>query len=370
LMAGNAVILKPAPEVRRTAWHLADQCWRAGVPGDVLQYVACPDDEVGRQLITDPDVGTVVLTGAHETALRFLEWKPSMRLLAETSGKNAIVVTASADLDAAIRDVVRSAFGHAGQKCSAASLLIVVAPLAGDPSFLARLAGAVRTLRVGEPADPATTMGPLIAPPGPTLRRGLTVLDPGEHWLREPRRLDAAGRMWSPGVRVGVAPGSWFHVTECFGPVLGVMVADDLDEAIELQNGTPFGLTGGIHSLDRREVARWLRNVDVGNAYVNRHITGAVVRRQPFGGWKRSSVGGGPKAGGPNYVAAFTRPPRAVVDPVAAAAASSTIQAGCAARPTCCATAPCAASSSASVRTRRPGRWRRREPQRRSARCG
>ena len=98
-------------------------------------------------------------------------------------------------------------------------------------------------------------------------------------------------------------PGSWFHVTECFGPVLGVMRADDLDHAIELQNATPFGLTGGIHSLDDAEVDRWLDGVQVGNAYVNRGITGAIVQRQPFGGWKRSSVGCGPKAGGPDYVA-------------------------------------------------------------------
>ena len=108
-----------------------------------------------------------------------------------------------------------------------------------------------------------------------------------------------------PGVRLGVRPGSWFHRTECFGPVLGVMRADDLDHAIEIQNASAFGLTGGIQSLDDREVDHWLDRVEVGNAYVNRHITGAIVQRQPFGGWKRSSVGCGPKAGGPHYVEAF-----------------------------------------------------------------
>jgi RHH-type transcriptional regulator, proline utilization regulon repressor / proline dehydrogenase / delta 1-pyrroline-5-carboxylate dehydrogenase len=131
--------------------------------------------------------------------------------------------------------------------------------------------------------------------------RGLTQLDAGERWLVEPCRVGQT--TWSPGVRVGVQPGSWFHVTECFGPVLGVMRADDLDRAIELQNATPYGLTGGIHSLDDAEVERWLEQVEVGNAYVNRGITGAIVQRQPFGGWKRSSVGCGPKAGGPDYVA-------------------------------------------------------------------
>ena len=118
---------------------------------------------------------------------------------------------------------------------------------------------------------------------------------------------ELAGRLWTPGVRIGVQPGSWFHRTECFGPVLGVLRAVDLDEAIELQNATDFGLTGGIHSLDPTEIAAWLGRVEVGNAYVNRAITGAIVQRQPFGGWKKSSVGGSSKAGGPSYVQQFAR---------------------------------------------------------------
>jgi RHH-type transcriptional regulator, proline utilization regulon repressor / proline dehydrogenase / delta 1-pyrroline-5-carboxylate dehydrogenase len=322
LIAGNTVILKPPPETRQTAWLLANQCWRAGIPRDALQYVACPDDEVGQRLITHDDVATVVLTGSYTTAQLFLGWKPRLRLLAETSGKNAIVVTEAADMDAAIRDVVRSAFGHAGQKCSAASLLILTAPVYDDDVFLPRLAAAVRSLRVGEADDPATMMAPLIAPPSGALLRGLTALDAGERWLVEPRERpgsrrserDARGeveitsRRWTPGVRIGVAEGSWFHQTECFGPVLGVMRATDLAHAVRLQNATPFGLTGGIQSLDDDEIRYWLEHVEVGNAYVNRHITGAIVRRQPFGGWKRSSMGGAPKAGGPHYVHALLHP--------------------------------------------------------------
>ena len=305
LAAGNAVILKPAPEVREVGYELAQQLWRAGVPRDLVQFVACPDDEVGRRLVTHHDVDTVVLTGAYETAQLFRSWKPSIRLYAETSGKNALVITAAADEDAAIRDLVRSAFGHAGQKCSAASLAIVEAALYDDPAFLQRLADAVRSVRVGAATDLSTMTGPLVGPPSDKLRRALTTLEPGERWLVEPACLDEATNLWSPGVKVGVRPGSWFHRTECFGPALGVMRADSLDHAIELQNATDFGLTGGIHSLDEHEVAHWLAEVQVGNAYVNRHITGAVVQRQSFGGWKRSSVGCGPKAGGPAYVEAF-----------------------------------------------------------------
>jgi RHH-type proline utilization regulon transcriptional repressor/proline dehydrogenase/delta 1-pyrroline-5-carboxylate dehydrogenase len=312
LAAGNAVILKPPPEARRTAQFLVEQLHRGGVPTEVVQFVACPDNEIGRRLISHPDVGSVVLTGAYETAQMFRSWTPTMHLVAETSGKNAIVITQAADLDLAIRDLVRSAFGHAGQKCSAASLAIVEAPLYDDPSFKERLADATRSLIVGRPNEIGSVVGPLIGAPSPKLQRGLTQLDDGERWLVEPRRL--AEDLWTPGVRVGVRPGSWFHVTECFGPVLGLMRADDLDHAIELQNGTPFGLTGGIHSLDEGEIDSWLDKVQVGNAYVNRGITGAIVQRQPFGGWKRSSVGCGPKAGGPDYVAEMVTCRAAAID--------------------------------------------------------
>ncbi len=305
LAAGNAVILKPAPEVRAVAFELAEQLWRAGVPRDLVQFAACPDDEVGRRLVTHDDVDVVVLTGAYETAQLFRSWKPSIRLIAETSGKNALVVTAAADEDAAIRDLVKSAFGHAGQKCSAASLGILERSVYDDPRFLRRLSDAVRSVRVGPADDLSTMTGPLVGEPSPKLQRALTTLDEGERWLVEPTCLDPARHVWSPGLKDGVQPGSWFHRTECFGPVLGLMRADSLDHAIDLQNATDFGLTGGIHSLDEDEVEHWLARVEVGNAYVNRHITGAVVQRQPFGGWKRSAVGCGSKAGGPAYVETF-----------------------------------------------------------------
>ena len=307
LAAGNAVILKPAPETVLTGALLVSQCHEAGVPAEVLQFVPCADDDAGRRLVTHPDVGAVVLTGAFDTARTFLQWRPDMGLHAETSGKNAYVVSAAADQEDAVRDLVHSAFSHAGQKCSAASLAIVEAPVYDDQRFRQRLADAVASLRVGPAEDPATAVGPLIRPPAGPLRRALTTLTPGEEWLVEPRQKPENPQLWSPGVKLGVAPTSFFHLTECFGPVLGVMRAKDLEEAVRLQNGTQYGLTGGLASLDEREVRFWERHVQVGNAYVNRHITGAIVRRQPFGGWKRSSVGSDAKAGGPNYVASFGR---------------------------------------------------------------
>jgi RHH-type transcriptional regulator, proline utilization regulon repressor / proline dehydrogenase / delta 1-pyrroline-5-carboxylate dehydrogenase len=162
-------------------------------------------------------------------------------------------------------------------------------------------------LRAGPAAELATDIGPLIEPPGSVLRRALTSLDPGEAWLLKPMCRSADHRTWTPGIRVGVRPGSWFARTECFGPVLGVIRADDLDHAIAIQNDSEFGLTAGLHALDPAEVEHWLERVDAGNVYVNRGTTGAIVQRQPFGGWKRSSVGPTAKAGGPNYVATLMR---------------------------------------------------------------
>jgi RHH-type proline utilization regulon transcriptional repressor/proline dehydrogenase/delta 1-pyrroline-5-carboxylate dehydrogenase len=324
LAAGNAVLLKPAPEAVLVGWHLAGALWEAGIPRNALQFVPCPDDEVGRGLITDPRVDAVILTGSVETARRFLEWRPDLRLFAETSGKNAIIVTALADRDQAVRDLVRSAFGHAGQKCSAASLAICEAEVYDDPAFRRQLRDAAASLAVGSAWEPASRVTPLTQPPGPALRRALTTLEPGEEWLLEPRLLGREAPLWSPGIKLGVRRGSFFHQTECFGPVLGLMRAADLDEAIALANDQPFGLTSGIQSLDDREIARWIERIEAGSLYVNRHITGAIVGRQPFGGWKASSVGPGAKAGGPNYVLQLCRA-RQVARPAAGAECSPAV---------------------------------------------
>jgi RHH-type transcriptional regulator, proline utilization regulon repressor / proline dehydrogenase / delta 1-pyrroline-5-carboxylate dehydrogenase len=307
LAAGNAVILKPAPEAVLVGWWLVDCLWHAGIPREALQFLPCPDDEVGRALVTDSRVGGVILTGSVETARLFLGWRPDLPLFAETSGKNAIVVTALADRDQAIRDLVRSAFGHNGQKCSAASLAVCEAEVYDDPGFRRQLRDAAASLTVGSAWEPSSRLTPLTQPPGAALQRALTTLDEGEEWLLEPRAAADNAQLWSPGIKLGVRSGSFFHRTECFGPVLGLMRAESLDEAIDLANAQPFGLTAGIQTLDDREVAQWVERLEAGNLYVNRPITGAIVGRQPFGGWKASSVGPGAKAGGPNYVLQLAR---------------------------------------------------------------
>jgi len=302
LAAGSGVVFKPAPQARRCAAVIAEALWQAGVPRDVLVLADVEEGALGRQLIAHPDVDRVILTGSWDTAALFRSWRSDLPLLAETSGKNAIIVAPTADLDLAVADLVHSAFGHAGQKCSAASLAILVGPVGRSKRFARQLVDAVRSLRVAWPADPQAEVGPVIEKPQGKLAWALGTLEDDEKWLVAPRSLDDSGRLWSPGVRVGVRPGSRTHLEEFFGPMLGIMHAPSLTAAIDLQNAVAYGLTAGLHTQDPGDLELWLDRVQAGNLYVNRGITGAIVQRQPFGGWKRSSVGPGAKAGGPNYL--------------------------------------------------------------------
>ncbi|WP_324643375.1 bifunctional proline dehydrogenase/L-glutamate gamma-semialdehyde dehydrogenase [Pseudarthrobacter sp. LT1] len=303
LAAGSAVVIKPAKQAARSGAVMVEALWEAGVPKGVLTMVQLGERELGTQLISHPAVDRVILTGGYETAELFRSFRKDLPLLAETSGKNAIIVTPSADLDLAAKDVAYSAFGHAGQKCSAASLVILVGSVATSKRFHNQLIDAVTSLKVGYPQDPTSQMGPIIEPANGKLLNALTTLGEGESWAVEPAKLDGTGRLWSPGVRYGVKRGSYFHLTEFFGPVLGVMTADTLEEAIAIQNQIEYGLTAGLHSLNSEELGIWLDTIQAGNLYINRGITGAIVQRQPFGGWKKSAVGAGTKAGGPNYLA-------------------------------------------------------------------
>ena len=303
LAAGNTVIFKSAPETVATSWQLVNQLWKAGVPKNVLQFVSTQDNEVGQALISHEDVNAVILTGGYSTALLFSTWKNELNLLAETSGKNSMVLTACCDIDIAVKDLVQSAFGHAGQKCSAASLAIVDKNIYENPNFKKQLIDAVKSLKVGPGYNYSTTVGPIIKSAESNLHRVLTQLDEGESWLLKPEQIDEAGLLWSPGVKTGVKPGSWSHHNEWFGPVLAIMVSPDLETSVSWQNATDYGLTAGIQSLDPKECEYWIENVEAGNLYVNRGVTGAIVNRQPFGGWRRSSVGATAKAGGANYVA-------------------------------------------------------------------
>jgi len=305
IITGNCVLFKPAPESVLSGWTLVNALWDAGIPKTILQFINCEDEPIGSRLIKDPRLNCVCLTGATSTAKHFLKLRPGLDLMAETGGKNAMIITGLADRDLAIKDLIQSAFGHAGQKCSATSLAILEAEVYDDRNFRAQLKDAVESMRMGSAWDLSAKITPLIRPPGELLLRALTSLDAGEEWLVKPKQSSENPCLWSPGVKLGVQEDSFSHQTEFFGPVLSLMRAKNLEHAIELANSTPYGLTAGLHSLDVREQARWLDSIIAGNCYINRRMTGAIVRRQPFGGTKASCFGNGAKAGGPNYLIQF-----------------------------------------------------------------
>ena len=305
LAAGNTVIFKPASAAVLTAWQLCQCFWKAGVSKNVLQFLPCAGQKSGEKLACHPDVDFIILTGGTDTGMTLLKQRPGIFLAAETGGKNATIVTAISDRDQAIKHVLHSAFGNCGQKCSATSLLILEKEVYDDETFKKQLVDAAGSYRVGSAWDFENKMGPLIRPPGTNLERALTRLEPGESWALKPEKISDNPFLWTPGIKWGVQPRSFTHFTEFFGPLLGVMCADNLDHAIEMVNQTGYGLTSGLESLDHREHKRWRERVKAGNLYINRGTTGAIVLRQPFGGMGKSSLGAGIKAGGPNYVAQF-----------------------------------------------------------------
>ncbi|RFA17298.1 hypothetical protein B7R21_00745 [Subtercola boreus] len=317
LGAGAAVVLQPADEAGRSSALLCEVLWEVGIPREVLLLVelGVPEHSVAghsddadhpsttalrRQLFTDPRVDRVLLTGSFETAEELRSWRPDLPLIASTGGRNSLIVTPSADVDLAVTDVVASAFSHSGQHPGAAHLVILVGSVAKSARFTRQLVDAVASLKVGEATALSSGMGPIIRPADGGLLAALTTLGDDERWLVEPRRLDEAGLLWSPGLRAGVTAGSAFSRAEDAGPVLGVTQVATLEEAIALQNSTAFGLAAGIHSLDPAEVERWLDAVDAGSLSVNRPIAGSLGDRWPARGWKRSSVGPGGAIGGPN----------------------------------------------------------------------
>ncbi len=304
LAGGNRVILKPSPLSILATYKAVECLWRGGVPKEVLQFNPCSDNEA-HLLTENKKVDFVVFTGSTATADKILKNRPDCDLSAETGGKNVTIVTDSADKELAIKQVVDSAFGYNGQKCSVNSLLLTVKEVYDDQKFISQLEDAVKSLPVG-PIDPTlhSFIGPLITKPNEKLYKAFTELEFGEEWLVKPQRQEL-NNLWSPGVKMNVQPGSFTHKTEFFGPVLGVMRADNLEEACRWANQTGYGLTAGLQSLDEKEVKYFFDTVEAGNLYANNKTTGAIVGRQPFGGIKNSRRGVGGKAGGINYVLQF-----------------------------------------------------------------
>ena len=305
LAGGNSVILKPATVALPIAWQFAKCFWDAGVPKDALQVV-CPAERTALNYLTaHPSVMHVILTGGTDTAFRLLENSPRTPLSAETGGKNAIIITANADQDHAILNVVSSAFSNAGQKCSSCSLLLVDKKTYNDTTFQSKLKDAVTSLHTGSVWDTMNYVGPMIDNRNEKLLYAIEHLEEGEWWLVAPEFLDEKKYILKPTVKWGVKPTGYTFKNELFAPILSVVCIDDLEQGVAYANSSEYGLTAGLQSLNEKEQAYWKQRIEAGNLYINRGITGAIVRRQPFGGMKRSAFGGGIKAGGPNYVSCF-----------------------------------------------------------------
>ena len=305
LAGGNSVILKPATVALPVAWQFAKCFWDAGVPKDALQVV-CPVDRTALNYLTlHPSIKHIILTGGTDTAFSILEQSPRTPLSAETGGKNAIIITGCADLDHAILNAVSSAFSNAGQKCSACSLLLVDKKTYNNASFQSKLKDAVTSLRTGSVWDTMNYVGPMVDNQNEKLLHAIENLEEGESWLVAPEFLDKKKYILKPTVKWGVKPDSYTFKTELFAPLLSVVCIDNLEQGVAYANSSEYGLTAGLQSLNEEEHTYWKNHIEAGNLYINRGITGAIVRRQPFGGMKRSAFGGGIKTGGPNYVSCF-----------------------------------------------------------------
>lgn len=309
LAGGCTVVLKPAEQSPIIASHLASILAEAGVPPGAVNYCPGPGSVVGEALVTHPDVAMIAFTGSnavgtriYEQAARVAPGQPGLkRVIAELGGKNAIIVDDDADLDQAVEGTLTSAFGYAGQKCSACSRVIVVG--SAYEEFRARLAAGVESLVVGPPEDPYTFVPPVISAKAKEAIEGYIAIGEREGKLVGCGASHEGGHYVAPHVFEEVPPGSRLSCEEVFGPVLALYRAADFEGALALALDSPFALTGGVFSRNPRNIARASAAFRVGNLYINRKITGSMVGRQPFAGFRMS--GTGEKAGGPDYVRQF-----------------------------------------------------------------
>ncbi|MEH2420126.1 MAG: L-glutamate gamma-semialdehyde dehydrogenase [Nostoc sp.] len=317
LVSGNCTLLKPAETSSVIAAKLAEILVDAGFPKGVFQYVPGKGSQVGAYLVNHPDTHVIAFTGSQEVGCRIYAeaatLKPGQkhmkRVIAEMGGKNAIIVDESADLDQAVVGIVQSAFGYSGQKCSAASRVIVLQPI--YDTFVQRLAEATKSLNIGEAELPSTQVGPVID--ANARDRIREYIEKGKAEAEVALELPAPeqGYFIGPVIFSEVSPNAVISQEEIFGPVLAVIRVKDFQEALAVANGTNYALTGGLYSRTPSHIQQAQTEFEVGNLYINRNITGAIVGRQPFGGFKLSGVGS--KAGGPDYLLQFLEP-RAVTE--------------------------------------------------------
>ncbi|MEH2128862.1 L-glutamate gamma-semialdehyde dehydrogenase [Nostoc sp.] len=317
LVSGNCTLLKPAETSSVIAAKFTEILVDAGFPKGVFQYVPGKGSQVGAYLVNHPDTHVIAFTGSQEVGCRIYAeaaiLKPGQkhmkRVIAEMGGKNAIIVDESADLDQAVVGVVQSAFGYSGQKCSAASRVIVLEPI--YEAFVQRLVEATKSLNIGEAELPSTQVGPVIDANARDRIREYIEKGKAESQLALELPAPEQGYFIGPVIFSEVSPNAVISQEEIFGPVLAVIRVKDFQEALAVANGTNFALTGGLYSRTPSHIQQAQTEFEVGNLYINRNITGAIVGRQPFGGFKLSGVGS--KAGGPDYLLQFLEP-RAVTE--------------------------------------------------------
>src|ERR671933_1629915 len=312
LAAGNCTLLKPAEVSTVIAAKIAEILVEAGIPKGVFQYVPGKGSKVGAYMVKHPDVHVIAFTGSQEVGCRIFAdaatvqpgQKHLKRVIAEMGGKNAIIVDESADLDQAVAGAVQSAFGYSGQKCSACSRVIVLEPV--YDAFMGRLVEATRSLNIGPAEAPSTQVGPVID--ANARDRIREYIEKGRQQAEVALEMPApdTGYFIGPTIFTGVAPDGIIAQEEIFGPVVAVIRAKDFQEALDIANGTNYALTGGLYSRTPSHIEQASVDFEVGNLYINRTITGAIVSRQPFGGFKMSGVGS--KAGGPDYLLQFLEP--------------------------------------------------------------
>jgi RHH-type proline utilization regulon transcriptional repressor/proline dehydrogenase/delta 1-pyrroline-5-carboxylate dehydrogenase len=310
LAAGKRVILKPSTNAAATAYLTSCCLWEAGISKSAFAFLPTEEKILDQFLSTGNTFDAVILTGGTDTAQFLLERNLFLNLHAETGGKNSTIITALSDREQAVKNVVQSAFGNAGQKCSATSLLILEEEVFNDVSFKNLLKDAASSKSHGDPWKYETQIGPMALPVSAKIKAVLKNTKE-EDWLLKP--VLKGEFFLSPGIKWGVTKDDFEYNNELFGPILSVMKASNLRHAIELANGVDYGLTSGIESLDKNEVALWKSEIMAGNLYANRATTGAIVQRQPFGGMKASNFGFGMKAGGLNYVLQFMHPSKSEV---------------------------------------------------------
>jgi RHH-type proline utilization regulon transcriptional repressor/proline dehydrogenase/delta 1-pyrroline-5-carboxylate dehydrogenase len=315
LVTGNTVIMKPAEQSPVVAAGLMEVVAEVGLPPGVLNYLPGVGEEVGPVLVSHPDVALIAFTGSRAVGTMINELAAQRRegqrfikrVIAEMGGKNAIIVDADADLDEAVSGVLVSAFGYAGQKCSACSRVIVVSGI--YDAFVRRLVDSAESLKVGPPIEPGNQVGPLIDEEAQrrVLGRIETARTEGAILAkRDVSHLADEGFYVPPTIVGDIPPDASTCQEEIFGPVLAVLRAASFAEAISVANGTAYALTGGLYSRSPRHIRQARAQFQVGNLYINRKITGAEVDRQPFGGFRMSGIGS--KAGGPDYLLQFLIP--------------------------------------------------------------